>query len=206
MSALKNRRHEEFCRRVVAGEPAAQAYIAAGFSRAGARQGASRLLTTVNIATRIAELKPAADKQRQEVLEQHIVGTIKERAARIQGYNDRRQALYDVIAARARDLEHQDVPGAKTGLVAITFKMAGKEKFKEAAIDVALLRELRELEKQAAIELGQWVEKSDGTLNVQDLRDMPEELVDRIIAQGEALRLEREAKVMLFGEAVKKPN
>ncbi len=56
--ALQNPRHERFAYRLAEGKPAYQAYIDAGFAKAGAAQSASRLLRSKRggIRERIAEI------------------------------------------------------------------------------------------------------------------------------------------------------
>jgi hypothetical protein len=55
------------------------------------------------------------------------------------------------------------VPGGTTGLVVrIAKKAAGRVVYLDR-VDTGLLRELRELAKQAAQELGQWGQKYEGT-------------------------------------------
>lgn len=71
--------------------------------------------------------------------------------------------MQQVIAERAEAKEMQGVAGGETGLLAHNVKGLGKgddfELVDEYAVDTGLLREIRETEKQAAIELGQWQEK-----------------------------------------------
>lgn len=82
--------------------------------------------------------------------------------------------MQQVIAERAEDIELQDVAGGKTGLIVHNVKGVGKgEDFQLIdlyEVDTGLLKELREHEKQAAQELGQWTEKKDLTTNGQPLR------------------------------------
>jgi hypothetical protein len=65
-------------------------------------------------------------------------------------------------------------PGADKGLLARSYKQLGSGEdatiVEEYAVDGVLLKELREHEKQAAQELGQWSEKSrveQGPMQVQ---------------------------------------
>jgi len=57
MAALANQKHEQFAQKVAAGMSAAQAYTECGYSEKTAAQAASRLLTDVKVASRVAELK-----------------------------------------------------------------------------------------------------------------------------------------------------
>lgn len=87
---------------------------------------------------------------------------IADKEKRLAGLNDRRNRLLRVIEARADADEYQVAPGGSTGLLARTLKCLGSGDnatiVAEFAVDTGLLKELRELEKQAAVELGQWNE------------------------------------------------
>ncbi len=90
---------------------------------------------------------------------------------RIDAYNERWTKQQQVIAARAADASMSEQAGARTGLLVRTYKpqrtyrqvssdedTAGEETslIEEYAVDTGLLREMRELEKQAAQEVGDW--------------------------------------------------
>lgn len=83
---------------------------------------------------------------------------------RIEAQNDRWRKLQRVISARAEDPAYHEVAGGDTGLLGRVAKWVGtgdnREFVVEFELDAALLREIRELEKQTAQELGQW--SSDG--------------------------------------------
>lgn len=72
--------------------------------------------------------------------------------------------LQQVIDERAADPTMADVPGGTTGLVVRTVKKIGSgedsEIVYEYRVDDGTLAELRQIEKQAAQELGQWTERS----------------------------------------------
>jgi len=75
--------------------------------------------------------------------------------------------MEEVIAARAADPKNQEVAGGKTGLlvyheVSICIGLLNKIQ-DEWAVDVGLLKELREHEEQAAREMGQRTEKHEVT-------------------------------------------
>jgi len=106
------------------------------------------------------------------------------RHKRIQALDKRCTGLDKVIEARAKVYNRPEIPGGDTGLVAVEFKSArvteqrvvdGKTQFVEISklipeypVDTGLLRELREHEKQIAVEMGQWDEgiKAGGDVNV----------------------------------------
>jgi hypothetical protein len=84
---------------------------------------------------------------------------------RIDRLNRRWDGMHKVIRERAASPEMQAVPGGTTGLLVRTVKGIGSgdafQVVDEYAVDTGLLRELREHEKQAAQELGQWVDRSE---------------------------------------------
>jgi hypothetical protein len=83
---------------------------------------------------------------------------------RVDALNDRWQRMQQVIEERAADPTMGEVPGGKTGLVVRQLKGIGKgDDFKVVemyAVDAGLLAEMRNTEKQAAQEMGQWTEKT----------------------------------------------
>jgi hypothetical protein len=93
--------------------------------------------------------------------EAHSEGLAR-RAVRLREKMSRHALLNRVIAERADHIEMQDAPGGKTGLLALDYK--GKDADRAVyKLDAALLKELRDLEREIAIELGQWTEKKELT-------------------------------------------
>lgn len=88
---------------------------------------------------------------------------ISHRERRVARQNDTWFRLQRLIAARAADPVMADVPGGSTGLMVARQKMLGSGDnailVTEYEFDAAVAKELRDLEKQAATELGQWTEK-----------------------------------------------
>jgi hypothetical protein len=82
---------------------------------------------------------------------------------RVAEYALRHERMHSVIEKRAA--AGGDAPGADTGLLVKSFKAIGSGESAYAAVewsvDTGLLREMRELEKQAAQDLGQWAEKKE---------------------------------------------
>lgn len=91
---------------------------------------------------------------------------------RVAALNDRWNRMRRVIEARADDPKMADVPGGNTGLLVRTLKRivvednsqdgegrTTSQEVAEYSVDTGLLKELRDHEKQAAQELGQWAEK-----------------------------------------------
>jgi hypothetical protein len=79
---------------------------------------------------------------------------------RLRAMDDRWRRLQGVIEARAAHPDYQEAPGGNTGMLCHSLRVVGSGEsarvVAEFAVDNALLRELRELEKQAAIEVGDW--------------------------------------------------
>jgi hypothetical protein len=96
---------------------------------------------------------------------------VADRHRRVAAYNARWSKLNGVIEARAKDPAMQGVPGGATGLLVRKVRRLAVEadgddrkrtrEVEEFVVDGVLLRELRELEKQAAQDLGQWAERRE---------------------------------------------
>jgi predicted DNA-binding protein (UPF0251 family) len=91
---------------------------------------------------------------------------VVEKQNRLAALNDRWGRMRRVIEQRAENLK--DIPGGgNTGLLVRQVKGIGKgEDFQvveEYAVDTGLLREMREHERQAAQELGEWTDKHELT-------------------------------------------
>jgi hypothetical protein len=91
---------------------------------------------------------------------------IAKRARRVRAQDERWRKLLQVIEERAADPKVQNAPGGKTGLLVRTLKALGSgpamQIVEEYEFDAALARELRELEKHAATELGHRTGPVDG--------------------------------------------
>jgi len=91
---------------------------------------------------------------------------ISKKAKRIAALNFRWAEMHKILADRAVDME--GIPGGATGMMVRRRKQLGAgdqcEKVEEYEFDAALLKEMRECEKQAALELGQIEER--GEINV----------------------------------------
>jgi hypothetical protein len=157
MPALLNNKQEHFAQLVVKGVSATKAYVDAGYSPKGAKQGAARLLTFVDVCSRIAEL--------QEAISVEVIALeISSRNARVTSLQKRWDRLRDglnlVLDERGADMA--EVPGGASGLLCRDYK--GKEADRlvtridpgVVSMVVSMVAELRAHEKQAAEELGQW--------------------------------------------------
>ena len=105
----------------------------------------------------------AVDRVLARENEPFVVSLIRERAYRHAVYQDIVDRLHRLIAARAE--AYKDVrPGGDTGLLVETTRSLRKGKktiiVREYAIDGAVLSELRQYTRQAAIEAGEWQEEA----------------------------------------------
>ena len=159
MPVLENQHHERFCCGIASGKSNADAYTAAGYSPKGAGPSAARLLRKANVRERIAELKT-------QVAEQVVLRAGIDKNSRLARYQARLSALDKIITARAEDPSMGVAPGGSTGWMTRTEKIIGGGdnalKVEEFTDNTPLLREMRELEKQIAIEMGEWVERGRG--------------------------------------------
>jgi transcriptional regulator with XRE-family HTH domain len=138
----------------------------------------------------------------EEITEENRAETrrigIADKERRLAALNDRWARMRRVIEERADDPGHRGAPGGSTGLLVRTIKSvrvldAEKDDPKTAevvefAVDTGLLRELREIEKQAAVELGQWNEAAPGEATRVD------ELIREIRAGTQAANLVGEGR------------
>ncbi len=113
--------------------------------------------------------EPAFAKYLQELNEELDQETrryaVGRRRSRLQALQERQDKLLTVVEERAEWFAKHEptVPGGTTGYVVKRIKGVGSGPYthivNEYEFDVALSKELREVEKQAAIEVGQWTEK-----------------------------------------------
>jgi len=191
MQALKNDKHECFCQLVAKGEKPYKAYEMAGYG-AKSRQTGYRLLKKPHIAERITELKPLMEERRAQVIDAVIDTNLRNSAGRIEALIKTYLKLERIVAARAQFDDSQTVPGGDTGLIATGFKAVGGTIVQTHELDTGLLREMREITKQIAIELGQWAHKPDST--IRTIEEIPTDLLKHMITEGRRLRAEKERK------------
>ncbi len=120
----------------------------------------------------IARVQEHLDEVNRRLAKQEI----RHKTLRVSAQHDRWMRMQQVISERAADDSWSQVPGWNTGLLVHRQKQIGAGRaatvVDEFEVDTGLLAELRNTEKQAAQELGQWVEKSsltDGEGNAFDL-------------------------------------
>lgn len=117
---------------------------------------------------------------------------IARKAQRIKRYAERLAKLDQVIEERGNDRQMVNIPGGTTGLIVRQLKSIGvgahNREVEEFVVDTGTLREIRELEKQAAQELGQWVDKGEltgrngGAIQIDDVGLSDDERAERIAA------------------------
>ena len=119
----------------------------------------------------LPEFRAIIEQHRAAARQVEIQHTIADRQKRVGLLERRRRMLQEGFERiiRERGGEMAGVPGGASGLLARQFKQIGSgkdvEKVEEYKIDpgiLAISQELRELERQAAIELGQWQADQSG--------------------------------------------
>ncbi len=114
-----------------------------------------------------AEFAARVDEVRGEIREALARRAISSVERRVASLNARWLKLHQIVEERANDPTMMKAPGGSTGLLTHTLKTVGAGPaamvVDEFAVDGTLLKELREVEKQASIELKQWTEKTDVT-------------------------------------------
>jgi hypothetical protein len=108
----------------------------------------------------------------EEIKAAVVARGIADKQNRVDAYNDRWERMRKVIEGRA--VEHAGYAGGgATGLLVRQLKSIGKgedaREVEEYAVDTALLKEMREHEKQAAIEVGDWTDKTQHSFDLSNL-------------------------------------
>jgi len=149
MPVLAHTKYEQFAQSIAKGMSATGAYIAVGYSKAGAAASASRLMTNAKVSARIKELKTANAANVVKV-------EIRKRSARVQVGQNMVDRLCRLREARA--LEYANHPGGATGMLVKEYR--GKNGQQEVwKFDASLVAQTNTTLKQVAIEEGQWSEK-----------------------------------------------
>lgn len=188
MSALTNFRHESFCQLVASGESLTEAYIKVGFRKSGARQNSSRLVKRTDIKLRIEELRAGYEAKKQAAIAAAVDGLLTQEVMNAEGVVKsliaRYRLLLQVIRERSeyddrppadQDKKLPQLPGVTTGLVITGFKAVGGRAVRTHAVDIELLKELREIEKMILMARGLWMERVDSTHRIESPTEIPTE-------------------------------
>jgi hypothetical protein len=128
------------------------------------------------------------------------IGTIENR---VRQQDDRWNRMRRVIDERAAEPEMAGVPGGTTGLLVRTLRRIivedidgnrSSRELVEYQVDTGLLREIRELEKHAAQELGQWQERQEITGTIDATWEVYEEHARRIYGERPETEAEGEPR------------
>jgi hypothetical protein len=141
---------------------------------------------------RVLEIREALRKTAAEVALQHGIANCRERMVCL---NELWNRLQRVVNDRAKAPDMQNIPGGRTGLLVHRVRsIGGDETVDEYAVDTGLLHELREYAKQAAQDMGQWVEHhKDDTDYHGELADWSDEELE-LLGQLYQRRRERAAR------------
>lgn len=120
-----------------------------------------------------SEFQARVDENREAIRKEVLRVGITNQVNRLKRLDKRWRQIDQLITERGREMDG-DVAGGGTGLLAHDKKSIGSgDSAYEVDVyraDVALLKEERELAKQAAIEIGQWQEKTDVTSGGQPFK------------------------------------
>lgn len=132
-----------------------------------------------------AEVERVSEERRREIRRLGIADL----ESRIAAQDDRWRRMTRLLEARGADPSMLEVAGGTTGLLVRTVKKVvveddtdssdGRKRSQEVeefAFDAALVRELRDLEKHTAQEMGQWVDKKsvEETRKSYDVANSPD--------------------------------
>jgi phage terminase small subunit len=195
MPKLSNIRHELFCQGLVSGLSQTKAYAGAGYSERGAKQSAARLLANADVRSRVSEL-------RREIESSYIRLQITERDERLKAAQERWDGMREVIQARKTGDWNRAL---KTGLCVHKQRVIGTGKnakiIEDYEVDRPLLDALASLEKQVAMETGQWTEKQD--VNLTGQISAKSIALSKVMTYEELVELEK--KMLAAIEAEKNP-
>jgi len=111
----------------------------------------------------LKHVRKKSAKKYSALVEEFEVEAMKEgltrRGVRLREKMERHSLLKRIISERGDADYMQDVAGGKTGLLVREYK--GHSELPFYKVDAALLKEMRDLEREIAIELGQWTEKKE---------------------------------------------
>lgn len=114
-------------------------------------QTAATIHRAKHLVTSPAQMTPALREAHETALARFAISSKVDRVSRIQSLIDRMDSL---MASRARAYSH--VPGGDSGLLVARQREVAGEVVHEEVLDAMVLKEYRELLRQAAGELGQW--------------------------------------------------
>ncbi len=157
MPALENHVHEKFCQSYFTsiGKKGHAAKVwgeLIGNKSKNVTQSVCRLLKRPEIKARISELQATVCKG-------IIKKEIRKREHRLDRYQDLFERMQQVVDERATDLS--DVPGGKSGLLVRDYKGKNAD-VPVYKVDAPAFQVELNLLKQAAIEMGEFVEKREG--------------------------------------------
>jgi hypothetical protein len=138
------------------------------------------------------KLQPTFRARVQAIVEAYAKRALKhgiaQRERRVGVLNDLHNKMLQVIDERAKSKDMVAVPGGKTGIVTKTLKGIGKgedfQAIEEYRVDTGTIAEIRDLQKQAAEELGQWIRRTESLDLNQLFERMSDSEIEAVINDG----------------------
>jgi hypothetical protein len=138
------------------------------------------------------KLQPSFKARVQAIIEAYAKRALKRgiarRERRVGVLNDLHNKMLQVIDERAKSKDMATVPGGKTGIVTKTLKGIGKgedfQAIEEYRVDTGTIAEIRDVQKQAAEELGQWIKRTESLDLNQLFERMSDSEIEAVINDG----------------------
>jgi hypothetical protein len=138
------------------------------------------------------KLQPTFRARVQAIVEAYAKRALKNgiarRERRVGVLNDLHNKMLQVIDERAKSKGMAAVPGGKTGIVTKTMKGIGKSEdfqaIEEYRVDTSTIAEIRDVQKQAAEELGQWIRRTENLDLNQLFERMSDSEIEAVINDG----------------------
>jgi hypothetical protein len=138
------------------------------------------------------KLQPTFRARVQAIVEAYAKRALKNgiarRERRVGVLNDLHNKMLQVIDERAKSKGMAAVPGGKTGIVTKTMKGIGKgedfQAIEEYRVDTSTIAEIRDVQKQAAEELGQWIRRTQNLDLNQLFERMSDSEIEAVINDG----------------------
>jgi hypothetical protein len=138
------------------------------------------------------KLQPTFRARVQAIVEAYAKRALKNgiarRERRVGVLNDLHNKMLQVIDERAKSKGMAAVPGGKTGIVTKTMKGIGKgedfQAIEEYRVDTSTIAEIRDVQKQAAEELGQWIRRTENLDLNQLFERMSDSEIEAVINDG----------------------
>lgn len=206
MPILSNPKLEAFAQLVASGTPDEVAFERAGYiakNKESLRVGLKRVKTQT--VDRVQELLPLFNARLLKDAAAVTETTLTIRSNRIKKLEDLHKRIEIVVTDRACHPDMRNVIGGRSGLISVQHKNLSRDKdakiILEASFDSSVVKAMLDVEKQIAMEAGQWAENVDNkTRALRSLSELPDSELDMMLAEGEQIMKAREESAAMNQE------